>query len=298
MIFLKKFSAAVIFAAILTILSGCSVGAAGNSGDGSSAETTIATIEPVTAEPLPDVSSLAPAESSYIYDYANVLTAGQTAGINSYCEKLYKERLINTAVVIADSIGEKTPYEFADDSYNEIYEGRGSGFLLLINNDTGEDCLYRTGSCLAAVPDGAEDLPFFWATKDIVAGDFSSAILRVLQLGERCPEHVFDNIGAFTAEELSALESELSGSGKGLSVLATSNGTDKSNEEICRSYFERHSADGNGYMMMIDTKSGTVTVVSGESLPASLGTAKTAAEKLVKAGDEPGAVREIAAALK
>ncbi len=92
MIFLKKFSAAVILAAILTILSGCSVGAADNSGDGSSAETTIATIEPVTAEPLPDVSSLAPAESSYVYDYANVLTAGQTAGINSYCEKLYKER--------------------------------------------------------------------------------------------------------------------------------------------------------------------------------------------------------------
>ncbi len=177
MIFLKKIYAAVTAAALIA-LTGCSHSASVISGADAPAETTMATIEPVTAEPLPDVTGLPAAESNYVFDNAGLLSSEEKAALNSYCEMLYRERLINAAVVTTDDIGEKTPYQFADDNYNEIYQGRGSGFLLLVNNDTNSDYLYRTGSCLAAVPEGADSLAFYWATKDMVAGDYYSAVLR------------------------------------------------------------------------------------------------------------------------
>ncbi|MDO4863618.1 MAG: TPM domain-containing protein [Ruminococcus sp.] len=294
---MKKFSAAVILAAAMIALSGCSGRVSHITGMDAPAETTMAPIEAVTAAPLPDISGLDPAEGTYVYDSAGVLTAEQRVELDSYCEKLYRERLVNAAVVIADDIGGKTPYEFADERYTEIYEGRGSGLLLLINNDTGSDYLYRTGSCLKAIPDGADSIAFFWATRDIMDGDYRSAILRVMQLGERCPLYVFDNIGLFSDEELDTLETTLAENKKSVYVLATSNGTDKSNEDICRSYFERRSEDGKGCMIMLDTKSNTVTVVSDGSLGSAVDKAKTSAEKLLKSGDAPAAVNEIVAAI-
>ena len=297
MIFLKIFSAAVISAAALIALTGCSRSISAISGADAPAETTMATIEPVTASLLPDTSALPAAEGSYVHDSSGTLTAEETARVNSYCELLYKERLVNTAVVIADDIGGKLPYDYAADSYDAIYQSRGSGLLLLINNDKGDDCLYRTGSALRAIPDGAENIPFYWATKDIMSGDCCSAILRLLQLGESCPRYVFDNIGLLTDEELASLEASLSESKKPVYVLATTNGTDKSNEEICRSYFERRSEDGKGFMIMLDTKSNTVTVVSDADIPAEVTKAKSNADKLLKDGNAVGAVNEIVTAI-
>lgn len=297
MIFLKKIFAAVILAAAVTALSGCSRGVGLISGADAPAETTMATIEAVTEAPLPDLSGLAAAKGTYVYDRAGVLNAEQVAGLNSYCEKLYRERLVNAAVVIADDIGGKSPYEYADECYTDIYEGRGSGLLLLINNDTGSDYLYRTGSCLKAIPDGDEKPAFFWETKHVMDGDYFSAVLRVMELGERCPLYVFDNIGLFSDEELTALEEKLAANKKSVYVLATSNGTGKSNEEICRSYFERRSEDGKGYMIMLDTKANAVAVVSDEKLSADVEKAKTAAEKLLKEGSAPAAVDEILTAI-
>lgn len=297
MIFLKKIFAAVILTAVVTALSGCSRGAGLISGADAPAETTMATIEAVTEAPLPDTSKLAAAEGTYVYDRVGVLTAEQVAEINSYCEKLYRERLVNAAVFIADDIGGKTPYEYADECYTDIYEGRGSGLLLLINNDTGSDYLYRTGSCLKAIPEGEDSLAFFWATKHIMDGDYFSAVLRVMELGERCPLYVFDNIGLFSDEQLTALEEKLAAGKKSVYVLATSNGTGKSNEEICRSYFERRSEDGKGCMIMLDTKANAVAVVSDEKVSAEVEKAKTAAEKLLKEGDAPAAVDIVLAAI-
>lgn len=296
MIFLKNFSAAVLLVAAVIMLTGCSHSISAISGADAPAETTMATIEAVTEAPLPDISGLPTAEGEYLYEkWSDVLTVDEAARLSSYCEKLYKERLINTAVVITDDLGGKSPYDYAADSYDSIYEGRGSGLLLLINNDKGDDCLYRTGSALRAIPDGSEKLPLYWSTKDIMNGDCYSAILRILQLGENCPQYVFDNIGAFTDEELASLEEELAGR-KSVYVLATSNGTNKSNEEICRSYFERRS-DGKGFMIMLDIKSSTVAVVSDGNIPSEVTKAKSSADKLLKDGNAVGAVNEIVSAI-
>ena len=298
MIFLKNFSAVLILTAVLILFSSCSNGVSDVSDGSFSVDTTIATIEPITEIPLPDVSKLDSAEREYIYDYSGVLSAEQKSGLNSYCELLYKERLINIAVYITDTIDGKTPYQFADEVYSDLYQGRGSGLLLLINNDTKNDYLYRTGSCLTAIPDGYEGIAFFWATQDIVVGDYYSAILRVLQLGERCPLHVFDNIGLFSNDELTSLETKLLDNDKSIFVLATSNGTGKTNEEICRNYYDRCSNKNDGYMIMIDTKSNSLTIVSDNDLPSEIDKAKTSAEKMLRSGEVSAAVNEIIVALE
>ena len=104
MIFLRNISLTVFLTAILIMLTGCSTELSLVSGPDSPAETTIATIEPVTEAPLPDISNLESADGIYVYDNIGVLNSEPISQLNNYCEKLYKERLINTAVVISDNI--------------------------------------------------------------------------------------------------------------------------------------------------------------------------------------------------
>ena len=77
----------------------------------------------------------------------------------------------------------------------------------------------------------------------------------------------------------------------------TTNSTDKTNEEVCRSYCDRRYSDGQGYMVMYDAENKTFTIVSDQTLPSGLERAKTTAEKLAQAGKITEAVKEIAGKL-
>ncbi len=299
MIFLRKIFVAVLTAVVFTMMCGCSsaVGGVSENNDENfsapaSEKASSVSEEPAT-EALPDTSALETAEGSYVYDNAGVLTADEISELNSYCEMLYEKHLINAAVVTSNSLGGKTPYQAAEDAYIEIYQGRGSGLLLLVNNDTNYDYLYRTGSCLSFIPEDADSNAFFWSTKDIINGDYRSAVLRIMQLGERCPLYVFDNIGKLSQDELKDIESTIKKSNKQLSLLITTNGTDSTNEEICKSYCERRYKGDSGYMMMIDTKTNTVTVTASDASAAGFDKAVAAAEKSVKAGDIKAAVENV-----
>ncbi|MCC8136151.1 MAG: TPM domain-containing protein [Ruminococcus sp.] len=239
-----------------------------------------------------------PAEGTYVYDYAGILSEEDFAECNNYAEWLYENYLINAAVVITDDVEELTPEQYAEDAYVELYSGRGSGLLLLINNDTNEDYLYKTGSCLASISEDDEAIEFYWATQEIISGDYKSAVLRLLELGESCPQHVFDNGGIFTSDQIASLESLCTGGDTDISVLATSNSTESTNEEICRTYYDRHYSDGEGIMIMLDTESKTLTVVSDGTLPDTLDTALEEADALAEADDYEGALNEIITLLK
>ena len=94
-----------------------------------------------------------------------------------------------------------------------------------------------------------------------------SALLRMLQLGERCPEYVFNNAGLITIEEAGELERILSSGNNEVAVLLTTNSTAKTNEDILKSYYTRRFKDGKGYMAMIDSQSKKVIVHSAQQLP-------------------------------
>lgn len=272
MIFLNKFSVillTVISSALL--VTGC---ADDKSKDSSSAEdisATEAVTEAVTQEETqsvtqPPVRDFEKAEGTYVYDHAGIMSSSAIEQCNNYAEWLYEKYLINTAVVTTDSLGEYEPAEYAENAYNELYGGRGSGLLILINNDTNEDYIYKKGSCLTAIEQELQDNELYYATREIVSGDYESAVMRLLALGEQCSEYVFDNMGVLTAEGLSALESLCEGTD--IAVLVTSSGTSQTAEEVCRSYYERRFGESIGYMLMLDTSSGIFTCVTEGTLPA------------------------------
>lgn len=246
------------------------------------AEETAPATEPATeaatqAEKKP-AEKIEPQEGKFVYDNAGVLTDEALSACTDIAKELYEDYLINAAVVTTGNLDGKSVYDFAADAYNTIYNGRGSGLLLVINEDSGNDYLYRSGSCGVFVDDDTVNSEFFWATKDIVAGDYQSAALRIMELGKRCPSHVFDNGGLFSREDIQAFEERLRNCSGNVAILATSNSTGSTNEEIARSYLERRFKDG-GYMIMIDTQSGSTLVVSDKELSSDMEKAVTEANK-------------------
>lgn len=254
--------------------------------------------EPATAPPVA-IGSIEKAEGKFIYDNAGILSSADYDIINNYVGMLYTDYLINAAVVTSDDLGGLTPEQFAEEAYIDIYSGRGSGLLLLINNDTNEDYLYKKGSCQASVSEQDEKLAFYWATREIISGDIRNAVLRIMKLGEGGSQHIFDNVGAFSAESVSVLESACTSSSVSISVLATTNGTQSSNEEICQSYCDRRYSGEAGIMIMLDTATDTITTVSsGSTLPDSLETALTSANTLAAEKKYTEAVNSLITILK
>ena len=252
----------------------------------------------VTApEVTPSKHEITPAEGVYVYDEAKVFSSDAYNACNDYAEVLYEKYLINAAVVTTDGLEGNTPYEYAAKAYEDIYSGRGSGLLLLINNDTGSDCLYLSGSCETYIPSDAQNEAFYWATAEIVDGDYKTAALRILQLGERCPEHVFDNAGLLSMQITGEIERILSVPDKDLAILLTSNSTDRTNEQILEEYYKRRCKDGTGIMAMIDSQSGKVIVHSSQTIPSELGSALKKANESAAAKDYETAARTIAEAL-
>lgn len=249
----------------------------------------------VTAPPVVK-HDIKPADGTYVYDYAKLLSGADFDECNNYAGWLYEKYLINAAVVTTDNLDGMTPEQYAENAYIDIYSGRGSGLLLLINNDTNEDHLYKKGSCLTFVDESEQSAAFYWATQDMVKGDFKNAVMRIMQLGEACPQHIFDNGGIFSTDEISLLESACAESN--ISVLATSNSTSSTNEEICRSYYDRRYKNEEGFMIMLDSATNTLIVCSDSALPEGFDAAVQSANELAAAQNYVDAVNSLITALK
>ena len=288
------------------ILSGCSgeksrsrTADKENTSTEASSESTSAISETVPlSEHKPIEHILDAAEGTYIYDNAKLFSSEDASFFNDYAEFLYENFLINAAVVTTDSLDGRSPEDYAAEAYNTIYEGKGSGLLLLINNDTKMDILYKTGSCLRNIDSENENEAFYWSTKDIVEGDYKTAVHRLMQLGENCPQHVFDNGGILSDEALTSLEVSLVGYKNEVSILATTNSTEMTNEELLQSYYMRRYHDGKGYMLMFDAKTTSVSAYSKEQMPSGYEDVLKKANELAKKGDIQGALILAAEALE
>lgn len=311
MIFLKKIFGIVCIALLASLVTGCSDGKSvkkTKSVSSPPSETAAVTEEQEGTVPEADITTAAEspslpadieaAEGTYVYDTAKLFTAEQFKACNDYAEVLYERNLINAAVVTTDSLGGSTPEEFAAKKYTELYNGLGSGLLLLINNDTNSDYLYRSGSCGTYVTDDAVKQAMYYSTQDFVNGDWQSGALRLLQLGESCPSHVFDNVSALPSEMSADLEAALSGYKNDVSVLITSNNTDKTDDEVLTSYYERHYQDGKGAMIFLNTANGKISVKSGTDLPSDMEKAISEAETKAAGGDILSALKTVSDKLK
>ena len=236
------------------------------------------------------------ADGVYVYDEAKILSQEDSAACNDYCEMLYEKYLINAAVVTTSELAGKSPYDYAAESYDDIYNGRGSGLLLLINNATGSDILYLTGSCGNYITQEMQKEAFYWATAEIIDGDYKTAALRMLRLGENCPEYVFDNAGILEKETVGEFERIISGSGGKNALLITINSTDRTNEQILEEYYKRRCQDG-GIMAMIDAHSKSAVVHSSGNVPSDVDAALKKANASAAKGEFEAAARTLAEAL-
>ena len=164
MIFLKKFSIAAIFILSGAVLCSCSgkktekadiIAAASDteatsSSDEFSEENTMASeiyteIKPESV--VPDLDKKVTESGKLIYDNARLLDDASYKKCSEYLHELYSRYMINSAVVTTNDLGGRSVHEYAAEAYDDIFGAGGNGLLLLINNDTNEDYLYKTGAC-------------------------------------------------------------------------------------------------------------------------------------------------------
>ena len=231
-------------------------------------------------------------DGTYVFDKASLLSAEDIKACNDYAGWLYENKLINAAVITVNDLEGKTPYDYAVEQFNDIYEGKGSGLVILINNATNEDIVYRTGSCIVNIGQKTADNAMYWATKEIMGNSYRNAVMRLLQLGEVCPEHMIDNSQVLAYEDIQPIEKRLSSLKKEVTVLSTRNGSSISNEEILKTYYKRKYKDGKGIMLMLDINTKTIIAYSDEKLPDKLKTEIRSANELAARDDYIAAVNK------
>ena len=107
---------------------------------------------------------------------------------------------------------------------------------------------------------------------------------------------VFDNVGAFFAEDIAAITESC---GDGISVLATSNTSSSPNEEICQTYCDRKYANAeNGAMIMLDTSSKKLVVSTKGAAAKPSDAALKEADAAAAKGSYIEAVTKLAEAMK
>lgn len=278
---------------IMCIIAGCSE----TQSDSSYMIYTDITEPQTTAEIITEVVITKPSEEkllsssgkNYIYDNAKILLQEELTECNNYVSWINSKLMLNTAVVTTNNLEKLSPEQYAEKCYDDIFQGMGSGIILLINNDTNKDYIYKHGTPRLYIEEQAEKDAFFYATKSIVSGDYESGILELLSLAEDCPKHIFDNGQIFTYEQIVHIESTLAmRSDINAFIVTTNNITDKSNAELAKEFYERYSEDGQKCKMLFIDKELDEIVVTGDS-------GEKASDKmnqLIKQKDYYGVVKE------
>lgn len=145
-IFLKKFFGFLTLIAVL-VTAGCSDNNSLNysSENDTAFQTTAIVTEAVITQPAEE-KLVSVSENNYIYDNAKILSDEDLKECNNYAGWINSKLMLNTAVVTTNKLENLTPEKYAEKCYNEIFQGMGSGLLLLINNDTNKDYLYKQGN--------------------------------------------------------------------------------------------------------------------------------------------------------
>ncbi len=306
MIFLKKFSIAAIFILSGAVLCSCSgkktekadiIAAASDteatsSSDEFSEENTMDSeiyteIKPESV--VPDLDKKVTESGKLIYDNAGLLDDASCKKCSEYLNELYSRYMINSAVVTTNDLGGRSVHEYAAEAYDDIFGAGGNGLLLLINNDTNEDYLYKAGACSQFISEDDETSAFYSATREIVGGDYESAILRIMNLGERCPENIFDYASVFTNEEVSGLEETIKSGGKEISFV-TVNNTDN-DSELIKTLYKRRYINGGGCLIMLDINTKKLTAYSDSNVPSDIAKSVSEANKSAEKGDYAAAAK-------
>lgn len=221
-----------------------------------------------TAAPRPvseRAAALQTAEGTYIFDEPGVLTEEERTHFNAYLAQLSAERQISAAAVITDSLGGESPEAFARKYFHTLFgDGKVSGYLVLVNNDTGVDHVYAENACEAWLSDTT--YPIARATPLLVEGKYADALEILLSVGEYLPEWIFDDAGVLEPEEVQELENLASGGRSAVLITTEAAGGQSAavTEEFRRFAEEHRAACGMDALLVLDTTHGTAWI-AGET---------------------------------
>ena len=111
-----------------------------------------APVPAVPAETVPAVTetNAAPAEPaaqevSCISDPGHLLTQEENAQLSAAIEELSARQMIRAALVLTQDLGGSTPEAYAAAQYAAMCGAGNDGFLVLVNDATGQDLIYTEG---------------------------------------------------------------------------------------------------------------------------------------------------------
>lgn len=304
MIFLKKFSIAAIIFLSGAVLCSCSTKKTEKADLTAATSSSVTTASDFPAENIvssetsaeikpesiaPELGKKTPEKGKLIYDNAGLLDDASYKRCSEYLNGLYSGYMINSAVVTANDLEGRSVHEYAAEAYEEIFGNGGNGLLLLINNDTNEDYLYKTGACSRFISENDESSAFYSATREIVGGDYESAVLRIMKLGESCPEHICDYASVFSNEEISGIEEAVRSGGKDISLVTVNNSGNDG--ELIKELYKRRYINGGGCLIMLDTNANKLTAYSDSAVPSEIAASVAEANKLAEKGEYVAAAK-------
>lgn len=140
-------------------------------------------------------------EDPHIFDEIGVLSAEDVGALSSIAGALSAEQQLHAAVVLTEELDDKSPEKFAAEYFNSLYGKGSTGFLVLLNNDTGEDRVFTSGACSLYLAQDEISLAIAQATPMLVEGKYRQAAERLLELGERMPDLIYDRAGILNREQ-------------------------------------------------------------------------------------------------
>ena len=169
--------------------------------------------EPETEETALSQKSAEQNENQFIYDECNALTEEIHQQYENRLATLSASCLLHTAIVLTDNLDGNAPQQFAEIRYHQLFDTDSEipdGFLLLINNDTGQDYFYTTGRCSLYMPETEKTAVIYRATPALIEKDYGSALEQILSLTLKIPPYVIDRTGTLTLAEIQEFSDKIS----------------------------------------------------------------------------------------
>lgn len=163
--------------------------------------------------------SMQEAGETHLFDEQGVLTEEEAAQYNQYLGWVSDIRQIRSAAVITDALDGQTPEGFAQSYYRALFGEGTSGFLVLVNNDSGKDYIYCEGVCTVYLADTSMQIAK--ATPLLVEGRYAEALEILLPVGELVPDRVLDRADVLTYEQAQALTERANPSERRCCVIFT-----------------------------------------------------------------------------
>lgn len=116
-----------------------------------------------------------------VYDLDNSLTESEEEIVNKAIKEATDKYKMNIGIVITDDLKGKSPMNYADDFYDELFGINTDGILLLINNDTKINLISTSGSAIKKYRDSDIQHMLDDITPKLQKNDYEGASLAFIE---------------------------------------------------------------------------------------------------------------------